>query len=148
MAMRFATVTAAGLLALALMGAGTAGAQDLRSVAAKRVAATRAAEESPLRLRLMAHIVSAPSDFSGLVRVTPNADYRLLRVVLDSDNFYRSSDIQLEGDRSPRTHFLQWRSLPAGTYRIVVTVFGTQGPRTQVTQEFLVVGEALGQPIR
>jgi hypothetical protein len=148
MAMRFATVTAAGLFALTLAGAGTAGAQNLRPVAAKRVAASQPTDDGPLRLRLAAHVVSAPADFSGLVRVTPNADYRLLRVVLDSDNFYRSSDIQLEGERSPRNHFLWWRSLPAGTYRIVVTVFGTQGLRTQVTQEFLVVGDVLGQPMR
>jgi len=148
MAMRFATVTAAGLLTLTFVGAGTAVAQNLRRVAAKHEAVTQRADEGPLRLRLGAHVVSAPADFSGLVRLTPNADYRLLRVVLDSDNFYRSSDIQLEGDRSPRSHFLWWRSLPAGTYRIVVTVFGTQGLRTQVTQEFLVVGDPLGQPIR
>jgi hypothetical protein len=146
MAMRFAT--AAGLLSLILASAGTAGAQNLHSIAAKRVAANPQADDSPVRLRLVARVVSAPADFSGLVRVTPNADYRLLRVVLDSDNFYRSSDIQLEGDRSPRNHFLSWRSLPAGTYRIVVTVFGTQGLRTQVTQEFLVVGDTFGQPMR
>jgi hypothetical protein len=148
MAMRFATVTAAGLLALIFASAGTAGAQSVQPVAAKRVAARVPADDAPVRLRLAARVVSAPADFSGLVRVTPNADYRLLRVVLDSDNFYRSSDIQLEGDRSPTNHFLWWRSLPAGTYRIVVTVFGTQGPRTQVTQEFLVVGDVLGQPMR
>lgn len=140
MALRRVSVTAANLLALLFVSVGVADAQNLPEGATTRVATTQPVADAPLRLRLRAHVVSAPSDFSGLVRLTPNADYRLLRVVLDSENFYRSSDIQLEGDHSPQNHFLAWRSLPAGNYRVVVTVFDTRGPRTQVSQEFLVIG--------
>src|SRR5687768_1624141 len=102
-------------------------------------AGTVRADKPVLQIRLATRIAMAPADLRGFVRVTPDAGNRMLRVVVDSDDFYRSSDIQLEGDRSPQSHFLQWRALPPGDYKVVVTVFGAEGLRSQLSQPFMVI---------
>ena len=59
----------------------------------------------------------APALLRVRLRVEPNADNRSLEVIADSDGFYRSSEFQLEGDRSPVTFNLELRDVPEGEYR-------------------------------
>ncbi len=67
----------------------------------------------------------------ALVRVAPHPDNRTLRIELDSPEFFRSSDVQLEGAQAAQNHFFSWRSLPPGSYEAIVTVIGPAGPRAQ-----------------
>src|SRR6267378_7347229 len=45
----------------------------------------------------------APSFLRVRVRIEPSAGNRWLEVIADSDGFYRSSEIPLDGDRAPVT---------------------------------------------
>jgi hypothetical protein len=86
----------------------------------------------------------APALLRIQVRVAPSAENRSLEIIADSASFYRSSEIQLEGDRSPATFNLEIKAVPEGSYRVVgilrdgmghqrsmiyrdVTVFGPEG---------------------
>jgi len=91
-------------------------------------------------LRLTPRIVSAPGYLRSLIRVAPNAENRLLRVSIDSDGYYRSSDIQLEGASAAMNHFLEWKDVPAGNYELTVTVFGETGTRAVRHVDFQVLG--------
>jgi hypothetical protein len=94
-------------------------------------------------LRLTPRFVSAPGYLRSLIRVTPNAENRLLRVEIDSAGYYRSSDIQLDGASAPTSHFMDWKEVPAGKYDLIVTVIG-QGGGTRVVRhlDFQVLGMA------
>jgi hypothetical protein len=52
-----------------------------------------------------------------------------MEVVADSDGFYRSSAIQLDGDRAPKTTTFEFRSLPSGEYDVTAVVIGADGQR-------------------
>ncbi|MGH9202989.1 MAG: hypothetical protein ACRD2A_17325 [Vicinamibacterales bacterium] len=96
--------------------------------------------EPALQLRLTRKYAFSPAYVQSIVRVSPHPDNRLLRITLDSPNFYRSSDIELEGADAARSHFFSWKSLPAGRYDIVVTIFGPEGPRGQSSEVLEVIG--------
>lgn len=99
--------------------------------------------ESGVEIRLSARFVTASELVRSLVRVAPHQDNRVLRVELDSPDFFRSSDVPLEGELAARNHFFSWKSLPPGSYTLIVTVMGTDGPRTQRVVPFDVIGTSL-----
>src|SRR4051812_18838002 len=53
----------------------------------------------------------APSPLRVRVKVEPDVENRSLTVTADSGDFYRSSEIPLEGDRAPKTIELEFRSV-------------------------------------
>jgi len=93
-----------------------------------------------LTLRMTPRFVSAPGYLRSLIRVLPNADNRLMRVEIDSDSYYRSSDIQLDGASAPMSHFMDWKEVPAGKYDLTVTIIGQSGPRVVRHLGFQVLG--------
>jgi hypothetical protein len=68
-------------------------------------------------------------DARGMVIVPRHAENRLLRVILESEDYYRLSELPLEGEDAPLTHPLYWRDLPPGSYCVTVQVYGTTGLR-------------------
>ena len=69
--------------------------------------------------------VGAPLGELGCVE--RDASNRILRITAESDSFYRSSEIQLEGDQAPRTTTFEFRSLPPGIYEVKVMLIGADG---------------------
>ena len=83
----------------------------------------------------------APALLRVRVRVEPSVDNRSLEVIADSGEFYRSSEIQLEGDRSPATIDLELRGVPEGDYRVVGILKDRTGhERSMVSQVVRVIG--------
>ena len=62
-------------------------------------AGTTGASEK-LSLRVTPNVSSAPSTVMVRAYITPNTENRWLRIEADSGTFYRSSEIQLEGDNT------------------------------------------------
>jgi uncharacterized protein (DUF58 family) len=85
-----------------------------------------AATES-VSLEVSPAISFAPAEVRIRIRVEPNPANRVMTVVADSDSFYRSSTIQIDGDHAPLTTQLQFRGLPRGEYDITATVIGSDG---------------------
>jgi hypothetical protein len=94
-----------------------------------------------LELRLAGRFAVAPASVHTLVRVSPHPGNRLLRVLIDGEQFSRSSDTQLDGADAAKHHFFTWKLLPPGTYSIVATVYGPLGVREQQQSSFEVIGE-------
>ena len=74
-------------------------------------------------------------------RLEPDAANRGLEVIAESGDFYRSSAIQLEGDRAPRTVRFEFRSLPAGVYEVRAAVLGRDGQRRALARSRVNVVE-------
>src|SRR5262249_55109295 len=80
-----------------------------------------------LSLKVSPAICFAPANL--VVRTTIQADRanRAVEVVAESSDFYRSSEIELDGENAPRTNMFEFRSLPSGTYEVRVTLRGGGG---------------------
>jgi hypothetical protein len=83
--------------------------------------------KEPLSIRVSPAVAFAPANLIVKTSVDPVSSNRALEVVAESDDFYRSSTIQLEGDRAPKTTTFQFRSLPPGEYEVRASVLGANG---------------------
>jgi hypothetical protein len=81
----------------------------------------------PLTVTATPKISFAPASVRIRARIEPNASNRLLTIVADGENFYRSSEIQLDGDQAPRVFELDLRSVPAGDYDVVTILNDAKG---------------------
>jgi hypothetical protein len=98
------------------------------------VTTAAAGAKDNLSMRVSPTISFAPANLVIQTRVEPDTANRGIEVVAESIDFYRSSEIQLEGDRSPRTVTFEFRSLPAGEYEVRAVVLGTDGVRRSLAR--------------
>lgn len=69
-------------------------------------------------MRISPTMAHAPADLYIYVSVARRPDNRLLRVSAESDDFFRSSETQLDGEYSARVTVVRFRELPPGDYEI------------------------------
>jgi hypothetical protein len=74
--------------------------------------------ERPLHVRISPTMAHAPADLYIYVSVARRPDNRLLRVSAESDDFFRSSETQLDGEHSARVTVVRFRELPPGDYQV------------------------------
>jgi hypothetical protein len=99
-----------------------------------------------ISMRISPAVAFAPATLIVRASIEADAHNRIVTIVAESDDFYRSSDIQLEGDQAPRTSTLEFRSLPPGVYQIRATLFGSDGQsRGYVHQEINIMSSGPGQ---
>ena len=75
-----------------------------------------------LVLKVSPAVSFAPANLTVKATVEADARNRTITVIAESDEFYRASEIQLDGDQAPRTSTFEFRSLPSGNYRVTATV--------------------------
>jgi hypothetical protein len=83
----------------------------------------------------------APANLLIRTKVEPDADNRSIEVIAESADFYRSSSIQLQGERAPRTVTFEFRSLPPGQYGVTASVVGMDGQRRALARSRVNVME-------
>ena len=89
---------------------------------------------APMTMKVRPREAFAPAFIRIEVNVAADADNRRLDVVVDSEGFYRSSEIQLDGAAGPRIKIFDYRGVPEGTYQVSATLHGTQGRRAFAAQ--------------
>jgi mRNA-degrading endonuclease toxin of MazEF toxin-antitoxin module len=92
-----------------------------------------------LTLRVTPNVSNAPSTVVVKATVEKNAANRYLEIEADSGTFYRSSAIQLEGDRAPLVTEISLKDLPGGEYTVVAVLRDNMGGRTTVRRTVLVL---------
>ena len=98
-----------------------------------------------LSLRVTPNVSSAPSTVIVRAYVTPNAGNRTLLIEADSGSFYRSSEIQLEGDKAPLLTEFRLNSLPSGEYTVSALLKDNKGEETVARRTVLVLSR-FGEP--
>lgn len=98
--------------------------------------------KEPLAMRVSPAMSFAPANLMIRTRVEPDADNRAMEVIAESGDFYRSSAIQLEGDRAPRTVTFEFRSLPSGEYQVTAVVVGIDGQQRALARSSVHVIES------
>ncbi len=99
----------------------------------------------PIAVRVTPHVALEPATLSIDLIVERNSDNRALQLSVESDNYYRSSLVQLDGDDAPRVTTVRYGSVPAGSYEVKATVLGP-GERARATSSQYV--EVFGRPAK
>ena len=90
--------------------------------------------EESLRMQVSPTMSRAPALLTVRINVEAAADNRLLQVVAESADFYRSSQVQLEGKGSMPLQVFEFRNLPTGLYYVTGVLVGVNGPRATVSR--------------
>lgn len=77
-------------------------------------------------LRVTPSVAFAPATLSVQATVDANAENRALEIIAESAEFYRSSEVTLDGDRAPRVTQFQFRSVPSGRYNVRAILMDAQ----------------------
>jgi len=88
----------------------------------------------PLRMQVSPSIARAPADLVVRISLDADAGDRFLRVVAESADFYRSSEIPIDGDRAPALNVFEFRNLPSDQYAVTGILVGLNGPRAKVSR--------------
>jgi hypothetical protein len=106
------------------------------------MAPTRAGER--LDLRVSPTVAFEPATVTVRATITADDDHRAIEVIAESDDYYRSSFIQLDGERAPRTTEIAFRGLPSGQYTVRAIVFGSRGETTRSERTAQIVDRGAG----
>jgi len=94
----------------------------------------------PVSLHTSPTVAFAPATLVVRATITADTHNRAIEVSADSGDFFRSSSIELEGERAPRTNVFEFRSLPPGNYEVRAVLIGDDGrQRALARQEVSVI---------
>src|SRR5262245_45241135 len=82
---------------------------------------------------------TAPANLRIRVTVEPKAANRTVTVAAESEDFFRSSEIALEGEQGPRTIFFEFRGVPGGQYEVRGAVGDARGHEVAVARQHVFV---------
>ena len=93
-----------------------------------------------LVMRVSPAVAMAPAWVTVQTTVEADTENRALEIIVESNDFYRSSMIQLNGQHSPRVRLFQFSNLPVGQYQVTGIVAGSAGRRATATSWLVVSG--------
>ena len=104
---------------------------------------TSGSAKDNVEIRLNGRFFAEPATVQLIVAVEPNAENRRLRVEADGDSMYRSTEIDLAGDKEQRLHTVEFKNLSAGGYTLRAQVLSNESVRSQAEQEIMVTGDGV-----
>jgi hypothetical protein len=94
--------------------------------------------EPPILLRVTPKIALAPANVEIRATFTRHPDNRKISIIAESQDYYRRSEIDLEGSATPQTYVIQYRDLPEGQYQIVAVLETADGQTVRAAGELRV----------
>jgi hypothetical protein len=93
-----------------------------------------------LVMRVSPAVAMAPAWVTVQTTVEADSENRALEIIVESNDFLRSSTIQLNGQHSPRVNLFHFTNLPVGQYQVTGIVAGSAGRRATATSWLVVSG--------
>jgi len=90
-------------------------------------------------------VAFAPANLIVRTMIEADARNRFVEIVAESNDFYRSSEIQLDGEHAPRTTTFEFRSLPPGIYEVKGTLRASDGSAIATVRQEINVISSGGQ---
>ena len=87
----------------------------------------------------------APATLRVVVRIEPNATNRSLTIVADGENFFRSSEVSLDGDQAPKIIQMPFASVPGGQYDVYAVLKDASGRERATVHERVAIFSTDGQ---
>jgi predicted phage tail protein len=101
------------------------------------ISAVTASEK--LTLRVSREVINTREGLTVRAVVAPDASNRVIGIQADSGEFFRSSQVEMDGERAPRVFELPLHSLPSGDYTVIAVLINDKGERTTVQKSFRVM---------
>ena len=98
-----------------------------------------------LRMAVSPLMSFAPSNLTIRMRLAASDENRTLDIVAESADFYRSSQIPLEGERAPEVITVEFRDLPSGEYEVSGVLTDRAGERRAIARQRVKVVAAGGE---
>src|SRR5262245_4973996 len=98
--------------------------------------ATPVGANDPLKMYLSIGAAVAPANVYIQTILERSEQHRSIQIVTESEVFYSSSSVSLDGDRAPRMNTFKIAQLPAGHYNVVASVFGSDGKAVARAREW------------
>jgi hypothetical protein len=99
-----------------------------------------------ITMKVSPAVAFAPANLVVRAMIEADAQNRAVQIVAESVDFYRSSEVQLEGDKAARTSMIEFRNLPPGAYEVRALLFGSDGrQRAFARQQVNVISSGTGQ---
>jgi hypothetical protein len=99
-----------------------------------------------ITMKVSPAVAFAPANLVVRAMIEADAQNRAVQIVAESADFYRSSEVQLEGDKAARTSMIEFRNLPPGAYEVRALLFGSDGrQRAFARQQVNVISSGTGQ---
>lgn len=99
-----------------------------------------------IALNVSPAVAFAPANLVVRAMIEADPENRAVTIIAESEDFYRSSEIQLQDDKAPRTTTFEFRHLPSGTYEAGARLRGADGQeRGYVRQSINVISSAAGR---
>jgi hypothetical protein len=96
-----------------------------------------------LAMRVTPLVAFAPGFLTVSVTVPADDENRSLQVVAESSDFYRSSQISLDGKNASPLNVFKFSDLPSGSYEITSVLIGANGQRA-IAQRVAKVQPSVG----
>jgi hypothetical protein len=93
----------------------------------RSVAASQSRSGSEFVVLVRPSIAPAPATVRIEAQVAPSSENRMLQIAMDSGDYYRGSQVELDGDAAARVHTVEFRGVPAGTYDVEVALVDASG---------------------
>ena len=87
-----------------------------------------------LTIRVSPAMSFAPAHLVVRAAIEADKDNRSIEVIAASSDFYRSSEVTLEGQDAPRVSVFEFRSLPSGEYEVRAVLRGAGNETRAVTR--------------
>ncbi len=94
---------------------------------------------TPLELRVPGYFYTEPASVQVTVSVEPESANRMLRIEMDGDRMFRSTDIALDGADDVKLHTIRFRNLPSGMYTVRARLLATNDREIASAQQELEV---------
>lgn len=98
--------------------------------------------DARLSMKVSPAVAFAPANLTMHTTVAPDRRNRMLQIVAESEDYYRSSEVQLDGERSARTTLTYFRSVPSGVYKVTASLRGQGGEELAITHYDVTVVES------
>jgi hypothetical protein len=93
------------------------------------------ARDDLLTMQVTPAVAIAPADLVVRTMIQANPANRSIEISAESDDFYRSSEIPLDGDNAPRKSQFQFRSIPGGKYVVRAVLKGNNDEQLAVVRQ-------------
>jgi hypothetical protein len=98
-----------------------------------------------LTMRVSPVVAFAPAYLVVQTRIEASDQNRSIEIIAESGEFYRSSEMPLNGDQAPRSSRFEFRGLPGGRYTVAAVLKGTSEVLALAHQEINVVESPKGR---
>lgn len=98
------------------------------------------ASSRDVRLTITPQVAFEPARLRLRITVRPFADQRVVRVETDGGSYSRATELPLNGEAGPKTLWVDWPNVPAGSYTVTVRVATSTTVVAQDAQTVTVVG--------